>query len=58
LTQKNLETAVKKITNRSGQVRSGQTPRDRTRSEDIRKRCKVDTINDWVRGREKNGIII
>jgi hypothetical protein len=55
LTQKNLETAVKKITNRSGQVRSGQTPRDRTRSEDIRKRCKVDTINDWVKGRKKKG---
>jgi hypothetical protein len=45
MTQRIVEMKILRITS--------NTLRDRARSEDGRKTCKVDNINEWVRGRKK-----
>jgi hypothetical protein len=53
MTQRILETEMKifrKITNK--------TLRDRVGREDTRNTCKVDYLNEWVRGRKKNGTTV
>jgi hypothetical protein len=48
MTQRILETVEMKILRITC-----NTLRDKSRSEDGRKTCKVDNINEWVRGRKK-----
>jgi hypothetical protein len=49
MTQRILETTEMKIFRKI----TNKTLRDRVGREDIRNTCKVDYLNEWVRGRKK-----